>query len=711
LGKDDLFTTNPLFWSLDGSNDFVPAFRHIKPEHFEPAINFALIEAREAVARIANNPETPTFANTIEPLDFAHTRLQYFFSILGHLSNVRRTPELETIGKKLDTLKAAYFDSLHFNTSLFKRIKTINEQKDTLYLPVEKSTLVDYIYHDFYMNGAGLSAPKKKQLYHINQTLAKLSADYDSLMMDYTESGKITVDSRAELIGLPRRLIADAAKLAAQSDQKGKWVFPGDDETWWEMVTKSQSRSLRKNLFETTFDTGLMLKVVRQILSLRHDRAQLLGFQSHLEYKLKGRMLKTKTEITDFLDDIRSHTNTALRRDNAMLRALAREDGIDKINNYDHYYYEERLRERELGLEDKQLKPYFKVDNVVGGAMGLANELFDLEFFHNGTLELWHDDVVAFDVKDKKTGQPVARLMLDLYARPEKISGGWCDCLVAHGLFEGKTAIPIIPIACNFKKSTTDEPSFTSVDNAKIFFHELGHAVQVMKTKTSYQTLSGFNNVPVDVVEMFSQIFENWAIEPEILDRYARHYRTGKRLPDEIKQKIQESSAFMGGSTMKFKLESTYLDLALHSRNLKKNSVEKFELDYLGKMFPGRSRKGGIFTPVFQHIVTFGYDAGYYSYLWAEALEADGYQMFRENGVLDKKTADKLSVFMANAGTMDARESYLAFRGRPPSPDALLERYNLRGSFNASAAARVPAPEQDNTPPVPVPARSRKPAP
>lgn len=709
LGKDDLFTTNPLFWSLDGSNDFVPAYSHIKPEHFEPAIDHVLAETRRHVKIIRDNPEPPTFENTIEVLDFVHTRYQYVHDVFDHMAQVRRTPEMEALEKSFEIRKAAYMDSLHFDGGLFKRVKAVYAQKESLDLNPEQAALLEFVYNKFFMNGAALPAVQKKKIYSINQTLAKLGSEYDSMMLKYTESGQILVEDRADLKGIAKNIVAGAADLAEKSGQKGKWLFKGDDETWWHLATNAKSRSLRERLFESTYDTDKMLKVIRQMLSLRYDRARLLGFRSHTEYRLKGRMVTSKQEITDFLDNLKRHTKSSVSREDAMLRRAAREDGLEKMGRADRYYYEERLREKVLGLGDKKLRPYFKVDNVLGGAFGLANELFGLSFVKNDAIDKWHDDVDCYDVIDTKTGKKVAILQLDLYSRPEKAGHAWCTTTLAAGMFEGRSAIPIIPLVCNFRKSTDDEPSLASLDNVRTFFHEFGHAIQALITRTKYQTLSGFNNIPLDQIELFSQIYENWATEPAVLDRFARHYKTGARMPASLKAKIQKSAGFMGGNTMKFALEITYLDLALHSRSLKKMSVENYELNYLNKIFPGRSREG-VITPVFQHIATYGYDAGYYAYIWSEALDADAFEMFREKGVFDKESAEKLRVFMANASTLDPASNYIAFRGRPVSPEALLKRYNLSSAFNKAANTQF-APEQDNVLQPAIPTRSRKPAP
>ncbi|MDB5490604.1 MAG: family metallopeptidase [Micavibrio sp.] len=713
MKKDDLFKTNPLFWALDGSNDFVPAYGHIKSEHFGPAFDFALAEAEAAIANISNSGEAPTFQNTIEALEYSCTRFQYIRSVFDHLSGVTRTPEMEVLEKKLEAKASAFFDKIRFDSALFKRIEAVRKQRDMSGLDEAQSALVEYIYNDFFMNGAALQPAEKEELYRINQSLAEYGTIYDSLMVKYTESGQIVVEERAELLGLPRNLVEEAAKQARKQGLKGQWLFKGDDDTWWQMAIHG-TRSLRKRLYEPTFDTDQMLRVIKKMLALRYERARLLGFQSHAEYKIQGRMAENKGEIITFLNELKNHTKPALRRENAMLKEIARADGVEKVERHDRIYYEERLREQVLGLGEKKLRPYLQVENVVAGAFGLTRELFNIEFVRNDTREKWHEDVQCYDVINRERGEKIAMLNLDLYARPEKNGHAWCGTILAHGGFEGTTALPQVNLVCNFGKSTGNEPSLASLDNTTTFFHEMGHAVQAIFTRTPYQALSAFNNIPLDQIELFSQIYENWALEPSILDRYARHFKTGKPIPDLMKEKIRDSRGFMGGGTMKFALEITYLDLALHSRSLKKMSISNFELKILNDLFPGRSRQG-IITPVFQHIATYGYDAGYYSYIWSEALDADSFSMFPKDDLFNKDAAKKLLNFYAHAGTRDAKTNYQEFRGRPLTTDALLERYKLRDTFAQAAAPQSShAPEQDNNPEAahpPVSKRQRKPAP
>lgn len=690
-------TTNPLYQGLKGQG-LLPNYHDIQPEDFEPALLQALADAYIDIKKIANLKEPASFVNTIEALERAPAIYNHFQSIFGQLLMLRRVPELEMTEKVIMPLDAKFWNMVYGHTRLGQRVKQLYKKSQKQSLPLEEQALLNKTYKRFEDNGAYLPREKRLRVQAIDKKFADLGSAYDSLMNKFVDDSALVVSDKKHLKGIPADAIAAARKEAKKRGYKTEWVFTGDDQTWLAVVYNAQSRDLRKALYKTPA-IDLLQATMTEMVGLRAQRARLMGFKTHVDYKIKDSMIDNKNDLLNVLHHFRDLVKPAVWHESRDIAKTGHDDGIAHLARYDHLYYQQKLRQDLLGFRDETLRPYIKVTDVVSTCFQKLGALFNLDFIPRAALDTWHTDVTAYDVHDRTTGEKKATLALDLFSRPLKNDAAFCQAITSHGDFHGEKIIPFVVVTCNMARAADPTKSTALHYDAVTFFHEMGHAVHAMLGVTKYQSLSGFNNVGLDFIEFPSQILENFAYEPDVIDGFAKHPVTGAALPQKIKENIQLSRAFLGGSNMRFALELTYLDLMLHSNTLKKKDIHTFEVEALAGLFAGRSRQYAI-APFFQHIATYGYDAGYHAYIWTEALEAQAYQALNLNEKGAEPRILKLRDVYKAACLVEPKVLFEELVGSAPDMSYLIDRYALVGPSKVFHHAALPVirPKKDCIP-------------
>lgn len=614
---------NPLYASLQNPPFFMPDFRQLAPADFKSAFNVAIFDATMALNKIAQDPVHPTFENTVEAYVSACEVVNHFYRIFLNLTYLREIPELESIEGKITADIIELRMRTYYNHRLFSRLEKIERHKEKASLSDQQKILIGKIYKEFIEAGARLPVEKRLQVVDIDLKMAGLRSLYLKANKKYIrDSFRIIIDE-AMLAGVPAEKIAQAKQEALKRGLYDAWVITGDTNTWFDFVLNGQSRELRRLLYKPDDTTGLG-DLLKAILHLRHRRARLFGYRTHFRYRNADTMIEKESVLKGFLDQFRPQVRSAVAVENRALSAFAKAQGLPHLERHDRDYYQEKLKQQTLGFSDQTLKPYLNVNRVRDTIFNLIGHLFDVEFKPVTGLSGWHEDLETYDVYDKAGLLLRGRVCLDLFARPQKMEGAWCEVTSSHGQFQGHTSLPYVNIACNFARAPEKSQSRLTLYDVATFFHEMGHGMHCLMGKTDYQPLSGFNGVTFDAVEFFSQILENFTYEPWVIDQYARHEVTGEPLPEDIKENIMHIRSFMGGTTLKYALESTYLDMLLHMRSMKRTEMTRFEVDKLAELFPGRSKQY-VWAPIFPHIVVYNYDAAYHSYLFSETIEANAY--------------------------------------------------------------------------------------
>ena len=658
-------------------------FSQIQMSDYQPAFETTIAAARAEIDAITNNTEKPSFENTIEALDFSGQTLDRLSSIFFNLNSAETCDEMQKIAQEVSPLLTAFSNDVSLNEGLFQRVKTIYDQKEDLTLTPEQATLLDKKYKSFARNGALLSEDKKTRLREIDTELAKLKLTFGENVLAETNNYQLHITNEANLKGLPEGAI-EMARTLAESKEKEGWIFTLDFPSYLPFVTYADTRELRKEItiaagkkaFQNNeFDNQA---ITLQIAKLRHERANLLGYETHAHFVLEERMAQNPNQVKTFLNDLLAKAKPAAEKEFAQLTAFAKElDGIDQLEKWDGPYYSEKLKQKLFNLDDELLKPYFKLENVLNGAFIIANKLFGLTFREIFDIDKYHADVQTFEVLDEKN-ELVALFYADFFPRKGKRNGAWMTSYKSQYIQNGINERPHISNVCNFTPPTPTKPSLLTFNEVTTLFHEFGHGLHGMLANTTYPSLSG-TSVYWDFVELPSQVMENWCYEPEALALFAKHYETGEIIPQEYVEKIKESASFLEGMATLRQLSFGLLDMAFHSNNPTEiKDVKAFEKE----AFDGTSLYPDVaencMSVSFSHIFQGGYSSGYYSYKWAEVLDADAFAYFQEKGIFNKEVATKFKDnILSKGGTEHPMTLYKRFRGQKPKPEALLKRAGL----------------------------------
>lgn len=658
-------------------------FSQIKTTDYEPAFNEAISQAKAEIQQIITNTDAPTFENTIEAMSFSGMQLDRISNIFFNLNSAETNEELQKIAQIVAPKLSAFGNDISLNPDLFKRVKQVFDTVDKSTLTTEQITLLDKTYKGFVRNGALLNDDQKAELREIDAQLSVLSLQFNENVLAETNAYQLHITNEEDLTGLPDGVIEAAKNLAEQQEKQG-WIFTLDYPSYLPFVTYAKNRELRKEIAIANGKKGFQKndynneEIVLKIVKLRNQRAQLLGYKNHAAFVLEERMAQNPEKVLSFLNDLLVKAKPAAEKEFEELTTYAKKlDGIDRLEKWDGSYYSEKLKQERFNLDDEALKPYFKLENVLNGAFTVAEKLFGLHFTEVFTVDKYHADVQTFDVTNDN-GEKIALLYTDFFPRKGKRNGAWMTSFKSQWIKNGINERPHISIVCNFTPPTQSKPSLLTFNEVTTLFHEFGHALHGMLANTTYPSLSG-TSVYWDFVELPSQIMENWVYQPETLALFAKHYETGETIPQQYIDKIKESANFLEGMATLRQLSFGLLDMAWHSENpseikdLKSFENKQFETT---KLYPDVTEN--VMSTAFSHIFAGGYAAGYYSYKWAEVLDADAFDYFEQNGIFNKEIATKFKDYiLSQGGTDHPMTLYKKFRGQEPSPNALLKRAGL----------------------------------
>nr|WP_314834816.1 M3 family metallopeptidase [uncultured Flavobacterium sp.] len=658
-------------------------FSKIKNEDFLPAFQKGIELAKAEIDAIVRNPIKPTFENTIEALAFSGDVLDRISSIFFNLNSAETNDEIQKIAQEVSPLLSEFGNDVRLNPDLFARVKTVYEQREKLNLNAEQTTLLDKKYKSFSRNGANLSEDKKNQLRAIDKELSKLSLQFGENVLAETQAYQLHITTESELAGLPEGTV-EAARSLAKSQEKEGWIFTLDYPSYVPFVTYADNRELRKKMAIAFGAKGFQnnefdnQEIVLKIAKLRFDRAQVLGYASHAHFVLEERMAESPEKVKTFSTDLLEKAKPAALKEFAQLTAFAKElHGIEQLEKWDGAYYSEKLKQQLFSLDDEILKPYFQLEKVLDGAFAVAQKLYGITFEETVEVDKYHEEVKTYEVKDEDN-QLVAVFYADFFPRKGKRNGAWMTSFKSQYIKKGSNERPHISIVCNFTKPTETKPSLLTFNEVTTLFHEFGHALHGMLANTTYPSLSG-TSVYWDFVELPSQIMENWCYEPEALALFAYHYQTGEMIPMELVHKIKESASFQEGMATMRQLSFGLLDMGWHAQNPSNiKDIKAFETEQFAatQLYP--DVKENAMSTSFSHIFQGGYSSGYYSYKWAEVLDADAFEYFQECGIFNKEVATKFKEnVLSKGGTEHPMILYKRFRGQEPKPDALLKRAGL----------------------------------
>ncbi|TYR34818.1 M3 family metallopeptidase [Sphingobacterium phlebotomi] len=664
------------------AHDTAP-FSQIKNEDYIPAFDLAIEKTKAEIDAIINNPDIPTFENTIAAIAYSGMELDRISNIFFNLHAAETNDELDKIAQEVAPKLAELANDITLNPLLFERIKTVYEQKDKLSLDGEQQTLLQKSYRDFVRNGALLDKEKKETLRQIDTELAVLKLKFGENVLAETNTYQLHITDEQDLAGLPEGTI-EAARGLAEAQDKAGWIFTLDFPSYIPFLTYADNRMLRREIAiaagRKAFQNNEynneenILKIVR----LRFQRAQLLGYDAHAHFVLEERMAQHPLKVETFLNDLLHKAKPAAEREFQELSIFANKlHGIEQLEKWDTAYYSEKLKQEKFDLDDELLKPYFQLEKVLDGVFTIAQRLYDLYFHEVQHIDKYHDEVRTFEVNDSNNNL-IAVFYADFFPRKGKRNGAWMTSFKPQYRKEDKDERPHISIVCNFTRPTATKPSLLTFNEVTTLFHEFGHALHGMLADTTYPNLSG-TSVFWDFVELPSQIMENWCNEKEALELFAKHYQTGETIPMELIDKIKASASFMEGMATLRQLGFGLLDIGWHAQDPRHiDNVKSFENSCFVSTQLLPDVKENAMSPSFSHIFNGGYSSGYYSYKWAEVLDADAYAYFQEKGIFDKTVADKFKEnILSKGGIEHPMTLYKRFRGKEPSVDALLKRAGL----------------------------------
>lgn len=678
---------NPFFETYTAPFGTIP-FSKIKNEHYLSAVHKGIEEAKAEIEAIIENNEPASFQNTIEALENAGELLTKVTTAFFNLNSAETSDEMQALAQEISPLLSAHGNDIMMNAALFAKVKTVYENGFDGLTP-EQKTLLENTYKSFARNGANLTDENKAKLREIDAKKARLSLTFGENVLKESNAFELLITDENDLDGLPEGTV-EAAKAMAKAKDKEGWLFTLDYPSYIPFLTYATNRNLREKMYRAFSSKGFQnnennnTKIIEELAQLRAERAQLLGYKSHAHYVLEERMAKSPNGVFNFLEDIENKALSFAQKEFEELTAYAKTlDQIDELQKWDAAYYSEKLKKERFEIDDELLRPYFQLEKVTEGVFKTAEKLFGIRFEKRDDIDKYHEDVVTYNVIDKN-GNHLAIFYADFFPRPGKRQGAWMTSFRNQKVIASEDQRPHVSIVCNFTKPTETKPSLLTFNEVTTLFHEFGHALHGMLAKGTYASLSG-TSVYWDFVELPSQIMENWCYEKECLDLFATHYKTGEPIPEAYVQKIKEAANFMSGMQTIRQISLAKIDMGFHSEKadsiLKQNrSIKEFEKEQTSGLDFYPEVAETCTSTSFSHIFQGGYSSGYYSYKWAEVLDADAFEAFKENGIFDKETATRFKENILSAGGSEHPSIlYKRFRGRDAKPDALLKRAGLVG--------------------------------
>ncbi|NOR12702.1 MAG: peptidase M3 [Candidatus Aminicenantes bacterium] len=671
---------NPFFAEYDTPFK-VPPFDIITPEHFIPAYEKGMEEHKADIETLVNNPEAPTYDNTIVVLDRSGKLLSNVSRVFGGLSGANTNDELKAIQKEMAPRLAAHRDEINLNKKLFERIKAVYEQREGQNYTDEQMYLLENLYKRYVRSGANLNDEDQAKLKEINQRMSKLGVQFGQNVLAETNEFKLVIENEEDLAGLPESSITGASEAAKDAELEGKWVFTTHKPSMIPFLQYSEKRDLREKLYRAYTKRGDNdneydnKKIISDLIKLRVERANLLGYKTYADYRLETRMSGNPENVYTLLDRLWDASLPVAKRERQEMQAIIdREDGGFKLASWDWWYYAEKLRKEKYQLDDNELRPYFVLNNVRDGAFWVANQLYGLTFKELDGMPLPHPDAQVFEVKEAD-GSHCGVLYMDFHPRTSKRGGAWCGTYRGQSRKYGKEIDPVVNLVCNFSKPIGDNPAMITLEEVETLFHEFGHGLDNLLSNKTYGTTfrsSDFSELP-------AQIMEHWAMEPTVLKHYAKHYQTGEVIPDNLIDKIVKSGLFNQGFITVEYLAACLLDMKYHTLTKPQDlDINQFEKDYFEKIGLIPEILSRYRSTYFNHIIG-GYAAGYYGYIWSAVLDCDAFEAFKETSLFDQKTANafKTSILEKN-GTADYMSMYINFRGREPRIEPLLKKRGLQ---------------------------------
>lgn len=659
-----------------------PPFNEIKRGHFLPAFEEGIKQHNAEFEAIVNNQGVPTFENTITAIERSGQLLTKVTRVFGNLNSTDTDDEMQKIAEKSTSILSKHTDDFYLNEKLFHRIKTLYDERETLNLTTEQNRVLENYYLDFVRGGANLSNEGKEQLRKINDELSQLILKFGDNVRKENNKFELILDKQEDLAGLSEASIQAAKEKAEAQGLTGKWLFTIDKPTLIPFLQFLENRDLREKMYKAYMNRGNNndeldnKKIFSRIIVLRVQKATLLGYKTYADFVLQKKMAKTPDNVYSFLNDIWKPTvQKAKSEAEEMQKIIDAKGGKFKLEPWDWWYYAGKVKKEKYDLDEEMLRPYFKLENVINGAFAVASKLYGLQFVERDDIQVYNPEVKVFEVKEAD-GKHIGILYTDYFPRAGKTNGAWCDNFRIQSNIDGNYITPLVTNVGNFSKPTTDLPALISLDDVLTLFHEFGHALHSLFQNV---TSPSSGSVPSDFVELPSQIMENWALQPEVLKMYAKHYKTGEPIPQDLIDKIHNSRFFnQGFETLEY-IAASLLDMDWHViTDTTEKDVSQFEKESIKKMGLIPEIWPRYLTTNFLHIATWGYEAGYYSYLWSAVLDSDAFESFLENGLFDKATADSFRKnVLEKGGSEDPMELYIKFRGRKPMVDALLKKRGL----------------------------------
>lgn len=684
-------TDNPFFTEFSTPNG-VPPFDEIKAEHFLPAFEEGMKQHNTEINNIVNNSAVPTFENTIVALDESGRMLDRVSAVFSVMTGTMSDSVYQNIDKEITPKRTEHYDNINFNEALFKRIKAVYDDTTRRDYTTEQKMLLEKTYKGFVRSGILLDGSKQDRLRKINKELSEVTLNFNQNLLKETDSYQLVIENKEDLSGLPEDIIAAAANTAKNKGLEGKWVFGLSKPSWEPFLQYADNRTLREQLYKAMYmrgDNGNEFdnkENIKKIVGLRLEKANILGYNSHADYVLEETMAKTPDNVMKLLNSIWDYALPQAKKESAELQAIAKKEGQDiKIESWDWAYYAEKLRKQKYALDEDALKPYFMADNVRDGVFAVANKLYGITFKQKTDVPVYQEDVKVYEVNDAD-GSLIGIIYFDDFARQGKRPGAWMSSFRKQEVFDGNFVHPLVYNVGNYNPPTDGKPALLTLDQVQTMFHEFGHGLHGLLSKCNYNRLSG-TSVSRDFVELPSQVMEHWAFEPEVLKMYAKHYESGKVIPNELIQKIQNSGYFNQGFRTTELVAAAILDMKWYTltntpnfntkqgEGIEKLDVDKFEADAMKEIGLIEEIIPRYRSTYFQHIFSGGYSAGYYSYLWSEVLDADAFQAFVEKGnIFDQPTATSFREnILSKGGTDEPMTLYKNFRGAEPNPIYLLK--------------------------------------
>jgi len=674
-----LMANNPLINKFDTPFNSVP-FNKIKLEHFIPAIENGMKLGRNNLKNIRECSESPTFKNTIIPLECCSEELDVALRVYFSLYGSEATEEFQKLAETISPMASEFDNDIYLDNDIFEKVKTVFE--NIAQLNKEDARLTEKYYKSFVRNGALLNAEQKEKMREIDKKLSVLSPRFSKNVLNATNDFELWITNGKELDGLPESSLISAKETAESKGKEKGWVFTLQMPSYFPFMKYAKNRSLREKMFmastsKCTSGEFNNCENIKKITRLKFEKAQLLGYNTYADYILEDRMAENVSTVTKFMVDLFEPSMISAKEDVKMLTEFANKlDGINVLKPWDTAYYSEKLKEEQFGFDDESLRPYFSANSVLDGVFKIAGKLYNLQFEKNDNIQVFHPDVQVFEVKENESH--IGLLYIDLFPRETKKSGAWMNELRSQGLFFGEVERPHVTLTCNLSKPTANAPALLTMREVETVFHEFGHCLHGLLSDCTYQSIGG-TSVKWDFVELPSQIMENWVTEKEALDIFASHYKTGEKISNDMIAKVKSSSKFLAGMFSIRQLQLGYLDMGYHSTD--PNNIPEpfvFEKEVLKKTQLLEPVEGSSISCSFSHIFAGGYSAGYYSYKWAEVLEADAFEKFKEDGIFNQETAKSFRENILSKGNLESpKVLYKKFRGSEPSTHALLKRTGL----------------------------------